>query len=76
MDNRNDAVNPVRCRCPMRDGAHETTCGSVGEYDYIHCKRCDKPVWMASMSFGMCPDCQRETDAWGSFLPISPRTGR
>lgn len=53
------------CPCPMRDGAHEWSCGRVGEYDHVHCKRCDGAVWMAGMSFGMCRDCQEETDAWG-----------
>lgn len=45
------------CNCPMRDGGHEWTCGEVGEYGYIHCRRCDKSVWSASMACALCPDC-------------------
>ena len=53
-----------RCACPMRDGAHEGTCGKVEEMEYVHCQECDKAVWMCEMSFGMCQQCQVRTGVW------------
>jgi len=46
------------CRCALRDGAHEWHCGHVGEYEHVHCKECDKPVWMATMQTSLCPACR------------------
>lgn len=64
MGDLSEAGGQMTCWCPMRDGAHEATCSRVGEYDHIHCGRCDKAVWMSGMSFGMCKDCQQATRVW------------
>lgn len=46
-----------QCDCPMRDGAHESICGKVGEYESVHCQDCDTPTWMCAVSFARCRSC-------------------
>ena len=48
------------CVCSMRDGAHDYWCGYINEYDYVHCKSCDKPVWASAVQFSLCQDCQEK----------------
>src|ERR1700679_4215065 len=42
----------------MRGGSHERGCGKVGEYDQVHCKDCDTPVWMCRMQLSLCWECK------------------
>lgn len=51
------------CTCPMRDGAHESQCGRVGEYDTVHCLDCDEPVWMCRVALSRCPACRAAYEA-------------
>lgn len=46
-----------KCKCKMRNGAHEYDCPTNNEYDYCHCKKCDKPVVMYSISRSLCREC-------------------
>lgn len=48
----------MECKCPMRDDAHEAVCGHVGEYEYVHCLDCDKPMWMCEVAESRCRECR------------------
>lgn len=58
----------MTCTCKMRDGAHEISCDEIDEYYMVHCEACDKPVWMSTMSFGLCTKCQTEKGVWKNFM--------
>jgi hypothetical protein len=52
------------CKCPqpLREGGHEWWCGAVGEYDYVHCKACDRSVWMCEVACSLCRNCRLMSD--------------
>lgn len=64
-------MNDTKCKCPLRDGAHEWYCGDVGEYEYVHCEKCDKSVWMCEVSFSMCKECRSKADPFKRIFDTS-----
>lgn len=56
-------MTEAKCRCVFREGAHEWHCGCVGEYNYVHCRDCDEPIWMCAMRCSRCPSCYTAWEA-------------